>query len=120
MIKLEVKKHKIKTKWNREIFRSPKEITDIINEQDKKAINAFRFNFENKVIRIKMKPIKYIKSRHEHERITKWLDKTKEVNWIKSELERLKKSEITAYVISRGKNLAICRKGLTKIQGQYN
>ncbi len=40
-----------------------------------------------------MKPIKYIKSRHEHERITKWRDKTKE------------------------KNLP---KGLTKIQGQYN
>ncbi len=67
-----------------------------------------------------MKPIKYIKSRHEHERITKRLDKTKEVNWIKSELERLKKADIVGYVISRGRDIAICHKGLTKIQGQYN
>ncbi|KKN76956.1 hypothetical protein LCGC14_0364480 [marine sediment metagenome] len=59
-----------------------------------------------------VKTIRYIKSRHERERITKWLTFGIEKDWIKSELERMKKVGIVAYVVKRRKDVAICHKDL--------
>lgn len=61
-----------------------------------------------------VKTIRYIKSRHEKERITDWLNFENRKDWIKSEIERMKKVDIIAYVVKRRQAVAICHKDLHK------
>ena len=61
-----------------------------------------------------VKTIRYIKSRHEKERITDWLNFENRKDWIKSEIERMKKVDIIAYVVKRRQAVTICHKDLHK------